>query len=116
MELESALVSHPQVAEAAVVGEEDEEKGQGIAAFVTLHQGVKPSPALAEELKAHVSRAIGPIARPDVVRFADVLPKTRAGKIMRRLLRDVVAGRRGGGDMSTLEDLSALAALYPDED
>jgi acetyl-CoA synthetase len=116
MEVESALVSHPRVAEAAVVGAEDEVKGQRIAAFVTLQQGADPSPELAEELKDHVSRAIGPIARPDEIRFADVLPKTRSGKIMRRLLRDVAAGRRGGGDMSTLEDLSALAALYPDED
>lgn len=115
MELESALVSHGQVAEAAVVGVPDDVKGTRIVAFVTLHEGVKPSDALAEALKTHTAQAIGPIARPDRIRFANVLPKTRSGKIMRRLLRDVAAGRQGTGDMSTLEDLGALAALYSEE-
>src|SRR5690606_2210508 len=96
-EIESALVSHPKVAEAAVVGMPDEVKGQGIAAFVTLRHGENPSEALGEELKEHVARRIGAIARPDQIRFAEALPKTRSGKIMRRLLRDVVAGRRGSG-------------------
>jgi len=115
-EIESALVSHPKVAEAAVVGMPDEVKGQGIAAFVTLRHGENPSEALGEELKEHVARRIGAIARPDQIRFAEALPKTRSGKIMRRLLRDVVAGRRGSGDMSTLEDLAALTALYPEDE
>src|SRR5690606_16348978 len=116
MELESALVAHPSVVEAAVVGAPDELKGFAIVAFVTLREGVDPSEELAEALAEHVVRTIGAIARPDRIRFATVLPKTRSGKILRRLLRDVAAGRQGSGDMSTLEDLAALAALYSQEE
>jgi acetyl-CoA synthetase len=111
MEIESALVSHPKVAEAAVVGKPDELKGQGIVAFVTLDMGQKPSEELKQELRAHVVKEIGALARPDDVRFAEALPKTRSGKIMRRLLRDVAAGRESTGDSSTLEDLGVLARL-----
>ena len=111
MEIESALVSHPKVAEAAVVGKPDELRGQAIAAFVTLETGQPPSEALRQELRAHVVKEIGALARPDDIRFTDSLPKTRSGKIMRRLLRDVAAGRESAGDTSTLEDLSILARL-----
>jgi acetyl-CoA synthetase len=111
MELESALVSHPKVAEAAVVGRPDEIKGTAVVCFVTLKSGVVVDPNLGTELKAWVAKEIGPIARPDDVRFADALPKTRSGKIMRRLLRDVAAGRETAGDTTTLEDLSVLAKL-----
>jgi acetyl-CoA synthetase len=111
MEIESALVSHPMVAEAAVVGKPDELKGQGIAAFVTLESGQPPSEALRQELRAHVVKEIGALARPDEIRFTESLPKTRSGKIMRRLLRDIAAGRESAGDTTTLEDLSILARL-----
>ncbi len=111
MEVESALVSHPSVAEAAVVGRPDELKGQGIVAFVTLEQGFEPSDALREELRKHVAKEIGAIARPDEVRFADALPKTRSGKIMRRLLRSVASGQELIGDTSTLEDRSVVERL-----
>jgi acetyl-CoA synthetase len=110
MEVESALVDHPQVAEAAVVGRPHEIKGQGVAAFVTLKEGNKPSPALGDELKAHVVRKIGAIARPDEILFAADLPKTRSGKIMRRLLRDIAEGK-ALGDTSTLADPSVVAKL-----
>jgi len=110
-EVESALVSHPAVAEAAVVGRPDEIKGQGVVAFVTLKAGVKPLPELREELRRHVGNVIGPIAKPDEVRFADALPKTRSGKIMRRLLKEVAGGSVVTGDTTTLEDLSVLAKL-----
>jgi acetyl-CoA synthetase len=110
-EVESALVSHPAVAEAAVVGRPDEIKGQGVVAFVTLKLGVKPVPELREELRKHVGNVIGPIAKPDDVRFADALPKTRSGKIMRRLLKEVASGRAVTGDTTTLEDLTVLARL-----
>ncbi len=116
MEVESALVSHPKVAEAAVVGKPDEIKGQGIAAFVTLAGGQAPSDALKKELQAHVVKEIGALARPDEIRFTAMLPKTRSGKIMRRLLRDVAAGRESAGDTSTLEDLSVLAKLHADDE
>src|SRR4029450_2894448 len=102
MEIESALVSHPAVAEAAVVGKPDELKGQGIAAFVTLESGQQPSDKLPEELGAHVVKEIGALARPDEIRFSDALPKTRSGKIMRRLLRDVAAGVARTCDRATL--------------
>jgi acetyl-CoA synthetase len=108
-EVESALVSHPSVAEAAVVGFPHELKGQGLAAFVTLRK--TPTPTLRSELTEHVARAIGAFARPDQIRFTDALPKTRSGKIMRRLLRDVAAGQETKGDTTTLEDLSVLAKL-----
>jgi len=111
MEIESALVAHAAVAEAAVVGRPDELKGTAVVAFVTLQQGVKASPELRDELKVHVSREISPIARPDEIRFAEALPKTRSGKIMRRLLRDIAAERETQGDLTTLEDLNVLAQL-----
>ncbi len=111
MEVESALVNHPKVAEAAVVGRPDEIKGEGICCFVTLKQGVTASDGLKDELKKHVAKEIGALARPDDVRFTDTLPKTRSGKIMRRLLRDIAAGREGKQDTTTLEDFSVLAKL-----
>jgi acetyl-CoA synthetase len=111
MEVESALVSHPVVAEAAVVGKPDDLKGQAISAFVTLESGHDPSESLRQELRAHVAKEIGALARPDEIRFTDTLPKTRSGKIMRRLLRDIAAGVDSTGDTTTLEDLSVLARL-----
>ncbi len=111
MEVESALVAHPAVAEAAVVGRPDDLKGQAIAAFVTLESGQTPLRALKKELRDHVAKEIGALARPDDLRFTDSLPKTRSGKIMRRLLRDVAAGRESTGDTTTLEDFSVLARL-----
>jgi acetyl-CoA synthetase len=116
MEVESALVSHPKVAEAAVVGKPDEIKGEGIAAFVTIKQGFTPSEDLRNELKQHVVKEIGALARPDEIRFTDALPKTRSGKIMRRLLRDIAAGRERVGDTTTLEDYSVLAKLREEEE
>ncbi|MFB1482099.1 acetate--CoA ligase [Corallococcus sp. RDP092CA] len=110
-EVESALVAHPKVSEAAVVGRPDDLKGTALVAFVTLKQGNAPSDALKKELATHVGREIGAIARPDVIRFAEGLPKTRSGKIMRRLLRDVAADKQSSQDTSTLEDLNVLAAL-----
>jgi acetyl-CoA synthetase len=111
MEIESALVSHPLVAEAAVVGKPDDLKGQAIAAFVTLETGQEPTEELKKALAAHVVKEIGALARPDMIRFTESLPKTRSGKIMRRLLRDVAAGVESTGDTTTLEDLSVLAQL-----
>jgi acetyl-CoA synthetase len=110
MEVESALVDHPSVAEAAVVGKSHEIKGQAIAAFVTLKEGKDPSPGLQTELKEHVAKKIGPIARPDDILFSADLPKTRSGKIMRRLLRDIAEGR-ALGDMTTLADPHVVEAL-----
>jgi acetyl-CoA synthetase len=110
MEVESALVDHPKVAEAAVVGKPHEIKGQAVAAFVTVKEGVKGTPALAEELKEHVVRKIGAIARPDQILFAADLPKTRSGKIMRRLLRDIAEGK-ALGDTTTLADPAVVAKL-----
>jgi acetyl-CoA synthetase len=115
MEVESALVSHPSVAEAAVVGKPDELKGTAIAAFVTLKSGQTGTDALKKELILHVAKEIGSIAKPDDLRFTDALPKTRSGKIMRRLLRDVAAGNQTG-DTTTLEDLSVLAKLRTEEE
>ncbi|WP_038068562.1 acetate--CoA ligase [Thermus scotoductus] len=112
MEIESALVAHPAVAEAAVVGRPDPLKGEAIVAFVTLKEGHAPSDALRDELKAHVAKVIGPIARPDEVRFTEALPKTRSGKIMRRLLRQIAAGEHEiKGDTSTLEDHRVVERL-----
>ena len=111
MEIESALVSHPAVAEAAVVGKPDEIKGSEIVAFVTLEGNQEPTDALITELKQHVVGEIGAIARPGDIRFADALPKTRSGKIMRRLLRTIAAGEEIAGDTSTLEDRSVLDKL-----
>jgi len=110
MEVESALVDHPKVAEAAVVGRPHEIKGQAVAAFVTVKEGVKATPGLADELKEHVVRKIGAIARPDEILFAADLPKTRSGKIMRRLLRDIAEGKTLG-DTSTLADPAVVARL-----
>jgi acetyl-CoA synthetase len=116
MEVESALVHHPKVAEAAVVGRPDDLKGEAIACFVTLKHGIEPGEGLKNELKAHVAKEIGALARPDDIRFTDALPKTRSGKIMRRLLRDIAAGRTTSGDTTTLEDYSVLAKLREDEE
>jgi acetyl-CoA synthetase len=116
MEVESALVSHPKVAEAAVVGKPDAMKGQSLCCFVTLAAGHKPADALKAELKEHVVKEIGAIARPDDIRFTDALPKTRSGKIMRRLLRDIAAGKETVGDTTTLEDLSVLAKLREEDE
>ncbi len=110
-EVESALVSHPAVAEAAVVGRPDEIKGQAVVAFVTLKEGHTASDDLRKRLREHVSKAIGPIAKPDDVRFAGALPKTRSGKIMRRLLKEIASGSTVTGDTTTLEDYSVLARL-----
>lgn len=104
-------MSHPQVAEAAVVGRPDELKGQAVVAFVILKQGMEATPALKEELRRHVAKEIGPIAKPDDIRFAEGLPKTRSGKIMRRLLKEVAAGGEVKGDTTTLEDLNVIAKL-----
>ena len=110
MEVESALVDHPHVAEAAVIGRPHEIKGQAIAAFVTIKDGTKPSKELVEELKAHVTKKIGALARPDDLIFASDLPKTRSGKIMRRLLRDIAEGK-ALGDTTTLADPAVVAML-----
>lgn len=111
MEIESSLVSHPDVAEAAVVAKPHELKGECIVCFVTLEQGKQASADLTQALKAHVVDHIGGIARPEEIRFAESLPKTRSGKIMRRLLRDVAAGREILQDTSTLEDNSVIENL-----
>ncbi len=116
MEVESALVAHDKVAEAAVVGRPDDLKGQAIAAFVTLEQGQKPSPDLKEELRAWVAKEIGSLAKPDDIRFTDVLPKTRSGKIMRRLLRELASSGEVKGDITTLEDLGVIAKLKQEEE
>ncbi len=111
MEVESALVAHEKVAEAAVVGRPDDIKGQAISAFVTLEQGVVPTDALKEELKKWVAKEIGSLAKPDDIRFTDMLPKTRSGKIMRRLLRELASSGDVKGDTTTLEDFGVIAKL-----
>lgn len=111
MEVESALVSHPAVAEAAVVGKPDDLKGEEVVAFVTLEGTYQASEELSKELKKHVVNEIGAIARPGEIRFTDALPKTRSGKIMRRLLRNLASGQEISGDTSTLEDRSVLDKL-----
>jgi acetyl-CoA synthetase len=116
MEVESALVAHPRVAEAAVVARPDEIKGSAIVAFVTLQIGNEPTDDLKTELRTWVGKEIGSLAKPDDVRFTDALPKTRSGKIMRRLLRELAAGGDVKGDVTTLEDLGVLAKLRQDED
>ncbi len=116
MEIESALVAHPKVAEAAVVGRPDETKGQAVAAFVTLEMGNDPSPALKEELRAWVAKEIGSMAKPDDIRFTDQLPKTRSGKIMRRLLRELASSGEVKGDVTTLEDMGVISRLQQDEE
>jgi len=113
-EIESALVSHPRVAESAVVGRPDDLTGEAIIAFVTLKSNGgsdASSDQLKKELVGHVGKAIGSIAKPREVRFTDSLPKTRSGKIMRRLLRDIAAGKETVGDTTTLEDISVLDSL-----
>jgi acetyl-CoA synthetase len=110
MEVESALVEHPAVAEAAVVGKAHELKGQAIAAFVTLREGYVPTPALRDDLREFVAQKIGALARPDDILFSADLPKTRSGKIMRRLLRDI-AEDRTMGDTTTLADPNVVANL-----
>jgi acetyl-CoA synthetase len=115
-EIESALVSHNAVAEAAVVARPDELKGSGIVAFVTLEGSQTPSDALNEELRAHVVKEIGALARPDEIRFTDSLPKTRSGKIMRRLLREIATSGTVAGDVTTLEDFSVLEKLRTEEE
>ncbi|MHB8573932.1 MAG: acetate--CoA ligase [Dehalococcoidia bacterium] len=116
MEVESALVSHPRVAEAAVVGRPDEIKGQAIVAFVTPKAGEKATDELKNELKAHVTKEIGALARPEEIRFTDALPKTRSGKIMRRLLRELATSGNVIGDTTTLEDFTVIAKLREDEE
>ncbi|MEN8160090.1 MAG: acetate--CoA ligase, partial [Myxococcota bacterium] len=116
MEVESALVSHPDVAEAAVVGRPDELTGTAIVAFVTPRRGTKADGELSKALLGHVTRQIGAIAKPKEIRFTEALPKTRSGKIMRRLLRNIAAGKETVGDTSTLEDYSVLAKLRESEE
>ena len=105
------LLRHPAVQEAAVVGMPHDIKGTGIAAFVTLGAGVEEGDHLVSALRDHVAKEIGAIAKPDLIRFTHVLPKTRSGKIMRRLLRDIAAGKDSNQDTTTLEDASILAKL-----
>ena len=116
MEIESALVAHHKVAEAAVVGRPDEMKGQAVAAFVTLESGYQPSPELKEELRPWVAKEIGSMAKPDDIRFTDQLPKTRSGKIMRRLLRELASSGEVKGDVTTLEDMGVISRLQQDEE
>jgi len=116
MEIESALVAHPKVAEAACVGRPDDMKGQAIAAFVTLEGGQKPSEELRQELRQWVAKEIGALARPDDLRFTDALPKTRSGKIMRRLLRELATTGEVKGDTTTLEDFAVIAKLRENEE
>ncbi len=116
IEVESALVSHPAVAEAAAIGRADEIKGQAIAAFVTIKGTAKPNDDLRKQLKAHVRKEIGALAVPDDIRFTAAVPKTRSGKIMRRLLRDIAEGKEKVGDTTTLEDYSVLAKLREEEE
>jgi len=116
MEIESALVSHPAIAEAAVVGYPHEIKGNGISCFVTLRSGFTASDQLKKEVIDHVAKELGPVSRPDQLRFTDALPKTRSGKIMRRLLRDVAAGKEVTQDTTTLEDRSTVDKLAADKE
>ncbi|HEU5401503.1 MAG TPA: acetyl-coenzyme A synthetase, partial [Terriglobales bacterium] len=111
MEIESALVAHDKVAEAAVVGRPDDLKGQAVCAFVTLEGGFNPSKEMKEELRAWVAKEIGSMAKPDDIRFTDQLPKTRSGKIMRRLLRELATSGDVKGDTTTLEDFNVIARL-----
>jgi acetyl-CoA synthetase len=115
-EVESALVSHKKVAEAAVVGRPDDLKGQALVAFVTLKSGFPADSGLREELRQHVGKEIGAVAKPDDIRFAEALPKTRSGKIMRRLLKQIAAGGEVKGDTTTLEDFNVLAKLSSAEE
>jgi acetyl-CoA synthetase len=114
-EVESALVSHPCVAEAAAVGRPDELKGQALVVFVTLKAGIDATDELKEQLRSHVGKEIGSLAKPDTIRFASGLPKTRSGKIMRRILKEIAAGGEVKGDTTTLEDFSVVAALKAED-
>tara|TARA_Y100001978_G_scaffold170304_1_gene159588 strand:- start:542 stop:1399 length:858 start_codon:yes stop_codon:yes gene_type:complete len=114
MEIESALVSHKSVAEAAVVGKKDELKGESIVAFISLEKNFKNSDQLVDDIKLHVVKEIGVIAKPEKIIITDALPKTRSGKIMRRILRSLASGERVSGDISTLEDSSVLEKLKED--
>ena len=116
MEVESALVGHEAVAESAVVGRPDELKGSALVAFVTLKHGWIADEVLKEKLRDHVGVAIGSIAKPDEIRFTDALPKTRSGKIMRRLLRELASTGNVKGDTTTLEDFSVLEKLRDAEE
>jgi acetyl-CoA synthetase len=116
MEIESALVHHPAVAEAAVVGKPHEITGQAVCAFVTLKKGDWNRDTLGQELRQWVGREIGAFARPEEIRFTDALPKTRSGKIMRRLLREIVTSHAVTGDVTTLEDLSVVTNLAAQHD
>jgi acetyl-CoA synthetase len=116
MEVESALVGHESVAESAVVGRPDDVKGSALVAFVTLKHGWTADDALKQRLRQHVAEAIGPIAKPDEIRFTDALPKTRSGKIMRRLLRELASTANVAGDTTTLEDFSVLESLRASEE
>jgi len=113
--MESALVAHPKVAEAAVTSRPDEVKGTAIAAFVTLKAGNEPS-ELKNELRQWVAKEIGSLAKPDDIQFTEALPKTRSGKIMRRLLKEIAAGGEVKGDVTTLEDLNVIARLKAHEE
>jgi acetyl-CoA synthetase len=115
IEVESALVSHEHVAECAAVGRPHDIKGEAIAVFVTV-KGAEPSEELRESLREHVRQEIGALAVPDDIRFTEAVPKTRSGKIMRRLLKDIAAGRKASGDTSTLEDFTVLAKLAEKEE
>ena len=115
IEIESALVSHPAVAESAAVGRPDELSGEAIAVFVTLRDA-EATEELRQELRMHVRKEIGALAQPSDVRFTNALPKTRSGKIMRRLLRDIAAGKETIGDTTTLEDYTVLAKLRGDDE
>jgi acetyl-CoA synthetase len=116
MEVESALVRHPAVAEAAVVGKPHEITGQAVCCFITLKQGFQAGDGLAQELRQWVAHEIGAFARPEEIRFTEALPKTRSGKIMRRLLREIVTSHTVSGDVTTLEDLSVVARLASQQD
>jgi len=116
MELESALVRHPAVAEAAVVGKPHEITGQAVACFVTLKQGQWDHEQLGKDLRQWVAHEIGSFAKPEQIRFTDALPKTRSGKIMRRLLREIVTSNTVVGDVTTLEDFSVLEKLRGEEE
>jgi acetyl-CoA synthetase len=116
MEIESALVRHPAVAEAAVVARPHEITGQAVCCFVTLKQGLYSSKQLGDELRQWVSHEIGAFARPEEVRFTEALPKTRSGKIMRRLLREIVTTKTVSGDVTTLEDLAVVNTLAAQQD
>ena len=115
-ELESSLVRHPSIAEAAVIGMPDELTGQAVVAFVTPLQGIEAGDELAAELREWVAKEIGKFARPKQIRFSDALPKTRSGKIMRRLLREIVTSHKVSGDITTLEDLSVINRLSAQQD